>query len=386
MNIGTVFGGPIIVMKKKRKNTLKKWAGRLHLWLGLITGIIVFIVAVTGCIYVFHDEIKDMVYDWRTVEVQDKAYMAPSQIRKNVSDRFPGATNDFLIYAGKDRPVAVYGTYEKDPYYFYYDPYSGKFLYAQNFREDFFEIIKAIHMYLLLPTAIGKQVVGISTLIFILMMVTGIILWWPKKLKNFRKNLKIKWKARWRRVNYDLHGISGFYIHILAIIIAITGLNFSYEWVSDGIKFAGNLGHEYDSDEVMEHVEPEEETVKNAVDIAFFRTMELKPGEDMYFVWDLGEGHSIATGTYPNSLNYDHQSNFYFHPDTAELLQTHYYDEKSNGMKLQEMSYGIHTGQYFGMAGKIIAFIASLFVAALPVTGFIVWYGRKNRKKHLFKV
>ncbi|GAA6771796.1 PepSY domain-containing protein [Flavobacterium sp. CGRL2] len=45
------------------------------------------------------------------------------------------------------------------------------------------------------------------------------------------------------------------------------------------------------------------------------------------------------------------------------------------------MNYGIHTGQILDLPGKIIAFIASLFAAALPVTGFIIWYGRKYKRK-----
>lgn len=370
-------------MKKKKKNTLKKWAGRIHLWLGLLTGIIVFIVAVTGCIYVFHDEIKDALYDYRFVEEKDMAFLPPSKIKEKVQDRYPGATDDFVLYTGKDRPVAVYGVHEEVPYYFYLNPYTGEFLYEQNFTEDFFEIIKSLHMYLLLPEDIGRQVVGVSTLIFILMMITGIILWWPKKIKKLRNSLKIKWDARWRRVNYDLHQVSGFYLHILAIIVAITGLYFSYEWVSDGIYYVGNLGEKVESDQHVENIEQKSRISENPIDIAFFQTVEMMPNNDMYFVWTEGDDHPVVTGVYPESLDYDHQSNFYFHPQTAELLQTQAYNTKSTGLKLQEMSYGIHTGQFFGMPGKIIAFILSIFVASLPVTGFIVWWGRKNRMKHL---
>lgn len=368
---------------KRKNNNLKKWAGRIHLWLGLITGIIVFIVAITGSIYVFHDEIKDVVFDYRFVEEQKTGFLPPSEIKEVVQENYPGTTDDFVLYSGKDRPVAIYGLFEETPYYFYVDPYTGEFLYAQNFTKDFFEIVKSLHMYLLLPQEIGRQVVGISTLIFILMMITGIILWWPRKLKNLKKSLNIKWGARWRRLNYDLHNISGFYIHILAIIVAITGLNFSYEWVSDGIYYVGNLGEQVEADEHIDRINQMPEISANPIDVAFSETMKLEPGNDMYFVWTEGNDHPIVTGTYPESLDYDHQSNYYFHPQTAELLQEQTYESKSTGMKLQEMSYGIHTGQYFGMTGKIVAFILSLFVASLPVTGFIVWWGRKNRMKHL---
>ncbi|MDR5590724.1 PepSY-associated TM helix domain-containing protein [Christiangramia sp. SM2212] len=369
--------------KNKNKKLLKKWAGRLHLWLGLLTGLIVLIVALTGCIYVFHDEIKDALYDYRFVEEQKVDYLPPSEIKNIVQENYPGTTDDFVLYVGKDRPVAVYGVHEETLYYYYLNPYTGEFLYAQDFTKDFFEIVKALHMYLLLPQDIGRQVVGVSTIIFILMLITGIILWWPKKLKNLKKSLKIKWNARWRRLNYDLHNISGFYLHILALIVAITGLYFSYDWVKSGIYFVGNLGEDVQTDHHIEDIEQKERIPEEPIDIAFFETIKLAPENEMYFVWTEGDDHPVVTGAYPESLDYDHQANYYFHPQTAELLQEQTYASKSTGMKLQEMSYGIHTGQYFGLTGKIIAFILSLFVASLPISGFVIWWGRKNRMKHL---
>ncbi|MCM8568265.1 PepSY domain-containing protein [Gramella jeungdoensis] len=370
-------------MKNRKKHSIKKWAGRLHLWLGLITGLVVFIVAITGCIYVFQDEIKDLVHDWRKVEPEKRSFIEPSQLRIAVKEHYPDASNNFVIYAGRDRPAAVYSADGEKQYYFHFNPYSGEFLHAQDFDTDFFDIIRNLHMYLLLPEKLGRQVVGISTIIFLLMLITGIILWWPRKLKNLKNALKVKWNARWRRLNYDLHNVSGFDIHLLAIIIAVTGLYFSYEWVSDGLYELGNLGKDYKSDKVVTKVLPRTKVSGNPIDLAFYESMELLPGQDMYFVWDNGEKAPITTGAYPESLDFDHQTNFYFHPQTAELLQTHFYSEKSPGMKLQEMSYGLHTGQYLGLAGKILAFIASLFIASLPVTGFLVWWGRKNRMEHL---
>ena len=369
---------------KKSKNLWKLWAGRIHLWLGLLTGIIVFIVAVTGCIYVFHDEIKDVVYDWRKVEVENKQFVAPSELKRNIAEKFPQASSDFLLYPGRDRPAMVFGRSEGEEFYFYLNPYSGEFLAFQNLHENFFDIVLHLHMYLLLPEDIGKQVIGISTIIFVIMLITGVILWWPKKLKNLRRSLKIKWNSRWRRLNYDLHNISGIYLHLLALVIAITGLTFSYEWVDESVYYLGNLGTSPSSDQVITRIDAiSEETSENPLDKAFYKSLELTPEDEMHFVWLQAKNSPIVAGSYPKALHYDHQSNFYYHPKTGKLLQEQYYTDKSSGLKLQEMNYGLHTGQYFGMVGKIIVFLASLFVAALPITGFMIWWGRKNRVKHL---
>jgi len=45
------------------------------------------------------------------------------------------------------------------------------------------------------------------------------------------------------------------------------------------------------------------------------------------------------------------------------------------------MNYDIHVGAIAGMPGKIIAFLASLLSASLPVTGFIIWWDREKRKR-----
>ncbi|WP_255702679.1 PepSY domain-containing protein [Antarcticibacterium sp. 1MA-6-2] len=208
--------------EKRKYSKLKKWAGKLHLWLGLASGIIVFIVAVTGCIFVFHDEIKDITQDWRKIPSQESAFVLPSVIQQKVKKRFPDADVSMVIYQDRERPGHIFTILNEVPHNIYFNPYTGDLLKIQNLNNDFFTIIQDLHMHLLLPEKIGKQVVGVSTLIFIVMLFTGIILWWPKQKKSFRKNLKVKWDARWRRKNYDLHKSTGVYLSIFAMFLAIT--------------------------------------------------------------------------------------------------------------------------------------------------------------------
>ncbi|GGW95084.1 PepSY-associated TM helix domain-containing protein [Salegentibacter mishustinae] len=365
---------------KKKNNSFKKFIAKLHLWLGLGSGLIVFIVAVTGCIFVFHDEIKDITRDYRKVTPEASAYVAPSNLQKKTKSLFPEAQPGMVVYQGSDRSAFVYTLINEVPYHIYFNPYSAEFLQKENLENDFFLIVEDLHMHLWLPPEIGKQVIGISTLIFIFMLVSGIILWWPKKRKNLKKRLKIKWNAKWRRLNYDWHSVTGLYISLIALFVAITGLSFSYEWMNHGLYDLANLWQEKPEDQLNIQIESANYS-EAAMDIALAETLKLKPGDEMFFVWEQGGSAPITTGSYPDALDYDHQSNFYFHPETGALLKDHDYSSKSAGMKLQEMTYGLHTGQYFGLIGKIIAFFASLFVAALPVTGFMIWFGRRNKKQ-----
>ena len=86
-------------LKSKSKSRFSKINAWLHLWLGLASGIIVVIVSLTGCIYVFETEIKDFIEDWRFVKPQKEAFLLPSQLvsiaDKKMKDK--KATSDIKI-------------------------------------------------------------------------------------------------------------------------------------------------------------------------------------------------------------------------------------------------------------------------------------------------
>ncbi|WP_281634515.1 PepSY-associated TM helix domain-containing protein [Flavobacterium luteolum] len=357
----------------------------LHKWLGLISGLIVFIVCITGCIFCFHDEIKDITRkEWRFVEPQNKPFLLPSQLQEKAKEAVPENKASMVAYYGKNRSAIVYTYSDTENLYLYFNPYTGQYLKTENPKTDFFIIVEYIHLYLLLPDYIGKHIIGGATIIFILLLISGIIQWWPKRKSDIKRSFTIKWNAKWRRVNYDWHNTTGFYISIIALILAITGLTFTYEWVGDGIYKSFNLG----GDKAAETKTPVIDTTAfkinsvSAIDKAFAQTLKLQPKAEMFFVMIPQQKDAIvSTGAYPHALRYDQQNNYYFHPSSGKLLQSQPFDKKSLGLQIVEMNYGIHTGQVLDLPGKIIAFIVSLIAAALPVSGFIIWFGRNRKSK-----
>ncbi|MWB95909.1 PepSY domain-containing protein [Flavobacterium sp. GA093] len=355
----------------------------IHKWLGLISGLIVFIVSVTGCLFCFHDEIKDITRkEWRLVEPQNRPFLMPSVLQEKAKKVAPENKQSMVSYYGKERSAVVYTYSDTENLYLYFNPYTGEYLKSENPKYDFFIIVEYIHLYLLLPDYIGKHIIGGATIIFILLLISGIIQWWPKRKNDLKRVFTIKWSAKWRRVNYDWHNTSGFYISIIAVIIAISGLTFTYEWVGDGIYKAFNFG----GDKAVEIKAPVIDTTKFdkntsiAIDRAFIATMKQQPKSEMFYVMlPQQKGDIINTGAYPHALRFDHQSNYFFHPNDGKLIESQPYDKKSLGLQVVEMNYGIHTGQILNLPGKIIAFIVSLIAAALPVTGFIIWYGRRKK-------
>ena len=80
-------------------------------------------------------------------------------------------------------------------------------------------------------------------------------------------------------------------------------------------------------------------------------------------------------------MHYYHRDDYAFHPVSGHVLQARFHAGKSNGGKLSDMNYDLHTGQLLGLGGKIVAFLASLISASLPITGTVLWWGRRQKSK-----
>lgn len=358
-----------------------------HRWLGFISGLVVFIVSITGCIFCFQDEIQDAMYSYRTVENTGKPYVQPTQLIAEVKRAFPKASPDYIYYFGTERPAGVLANTGKDGFeYVFLNPYTGKITYHEKPQTNFFIIVEYIHLYLLLPPAIGKWVVGVAVIIFVVLMITGIILWWPKRKTDRKRSFTIKWGGRWRRVNYDLHNVLGFYATTIALILAITGLAIAFEPVSKTIYNVANLGK---VDYKTEVTEPKSDSLKRAgvapqpvIDLAFAYARKTVPQAEMFLIHnDPVASGAIGVGAYAKSMHYSHATGFEFDKYNGKLLKAYIYEKKSAGLKLNEMNYDIHVGQIFGLTTKIIAFLASLICASLPITGFIIWLGKRKKAK-----
>ncbi|MEM0940813.1 MAG: PepSY-associated TM helix domain-containing protein [Bacteroidota bacterium] len=68
---------------------------------------------------------------------------------------------------------------------------------------------------------------------------------------------------------------------------------------------------------------------------------------------------------------------------SRSLLKVNYWDEQNGGERIMRLNYPIHLGLIGGLPKKILAFIASLVGVSLPVTGFLIWYGRNKKKRRL---
>ena len=368
---------------------LKKTIGKIHLWLGLASGLIVFIIAITGCIYAFQDEIQNLTQSYRFVEAQSKPFLLPSRIREIADKQLPGKHIHAVLYQGQDRAAkAIYYSFDEHYYDFVYvNQYTGEVLKVKDEYADFFRIVLDGHFYLWLPPDIGQPVIASATLIFLVMLITGLFLWWKRKKAKDNQKFKIKWSARWRRKNYDLHSVLGFYITWIAIIFAVTGLVWGFEWFRDGLYTATSGGKKF-----VDYQSPPSDTAAitsmeiPAIDKVYLKMVAEYPNAEWIEVHPPENAQaSIAANANPDASTYWKIDYRYFDQYTLKELPVNHiwgrYPGASGADRLMRLNYDIHTGGIMGLSGKFLAFCASLIVASLPVTGFLIWWGRRKKDK-----
>lgn len=386
----------VLLMKRKRKP--KYLVGKIHLWLGLGSGLIVFIVAITGCLFVFQKEISDICYrktffivPQQTAplplsRLQQAAQQAlgPQQPLNSITTyRDPSRAWEFMAYSMNDSAVTYFGAAR----YFrsvFINPYTGAVTGFRDYRTDFFTIVKYLHWSLLLNTPYGQPIVGWATIIFTVMLVTGMILWWPKKWnKASRKTrLTIKTDARIKRLVYDLHNVLGFYIFIPVLLIALTGMVWAFSWFR-AVVYVTASGSTKPPAVVPVASIPA--TVTGVpIDAAYAAVMVQYPDAPRIGINPAaGKEGTIYVYAYGDKETYYQYDALQFDQYSGQLLHRERSGDKNAGERLIGMNYDIHVGAIGGIAGKIIAFLASLVAASLPVTGFCIWWGRgkKDNKK-----
>lgn len=369
--------------------SVKKLIGKVHLVLGLASGLIVLFLGITGCILAFELEIRSLTEPYQEVAVQDKPYLPPSALKALADTVMQSGKTLGITYPGKGK-AAIAAYYDEKNYELaYLNPYTGQVLKHKDMTRDFFRIIIDGHFYLWLPHHIGQPIVATSTLVFLILMITGLVLWWPRNKAARRQRFTIKWSARWRRKNYDLHNVLGFYMTWIAIFIAVTGLVFGFQWFARSLYFVTSGG-----DAMVDHQHPVSDSTQS---VATFNMADRlweehkndaqeKESLGVYFASLPGDPIEVVVNHRPGTY---YNSDFYHYDQYSgkELPATGSYAGKYADAKLADkivrMNYDIHVGAVLGLPGKLLAFFASLIAASLPVTGFCIWWGRRKKNKNV---
>lgn len=365
----------------------KKSIGKIHLWLGLASGLVVFIVALTGSILVFEDEIDQFInpefykvsaigYSKKPIDYTITALQEHYSIEKILR---------IYTFDDPERTIQIMGKdNEGQTQFFSINPYTGKVLGSAMQNSRFFSVVLDLHRHLLIDD-IGKLITGCSCLLFVLILISGFFLWWPKKIKNLKQRLTVKWTASFKRVNWDFHSTFGFYSCFFLLVIALTGLTWSFEWFENGIYYLADGTAKKTSTKVENPTKKDPQVDKTLFYQGILRaTDSIYPYKgDIQIRMPSDTINSILVLKANLEKNIRNQSSIaFFDKYTGKNIQVKPYESFTQGDKIRRIIFPIHTGSIYGNPTKIIAFLVSLFAATSPITGLLIWLGRKNKNKN----
>jgi uncharacterized iron-regulated membrane protein len=391
------------IFRKRRKNeTFFKYLMWIsHFWLGILSSIVVFVVCFTGCLYAFKNQITE-IYNRDKVFVK-KVSNAKKFSADNVQNQF--LKNHKKITAltiSNDEGRSVSVSYEENgvAQTTFFNQYTGEELgVVDTSLNVFFETVLDLHKNLSMGN-VGRQILGAGVLIFVFLLFSGFVLWLPKRIRNLKQSLTVKWNARFQRLNYDLHNTLGFYTFLLLFFIAITGLYVTYPWVKNilivslgGESISSINAENKDSDDAFagllsdmiqkQNEKKEEQKVKISLDEILKKaddvlpynavtTIELPNKENPRFVVSKINTTHFLGMMLPDEVTFD---------KNGELKTKDLFLDKPLNEQFTALVKPLHTGEIMGLPSIILYFIVCLIGCSLPVTGIVIWWHRLQKQK-----
>lgn len=375
---------------------MKVFFRRIHLYLSLAAGLVILVCCLTGALLVFEKDLQMALNKKRYYVEAGGAKLQADQLIQTVKTNFTNAKiNGVKIYEDPARSAEVSITLPKKPEVkkrgqsaerqpgltIFINPYTGQILEKYNYRETWFYQVFALHRWLLGgDKSIGKYLVGISTFIFLFILLTGIILWWPRTKNILKQRLKIKWSAGWKRINHDMHLVFGFYSAIFLFIFAFTGLAWSFEWFNNGI-------YKVTNSPLKAPPPPESVYVADAkqisLDAALATAKKIRNQVEFYSVsLPKDSAAAVVVTTLPKQPLHESATDaLYLDQYSGKVIGQLDFKDRSLGTRVRSTFKPVHTGSIWGTPSKLIAFIVCLFGVTFPITGTIMWINRTRKKK-----
>jgi uncharacterized iron-regulated membrane protein len=425
-------------MKQRQNHSawpkLRKLFNDIHLWLGLASGIVVLLICLSGTVYVFNTEIKEL----SAPELYHVSYKAGAEklsaeklidavkretVGKVLSVKIPADPGRSYVLTvkmpeegkpggmnDKNKPDGGGGAKDKAKgekagppsrgIQYMVDPYTGKILGSgkdKNGLTDFMQIMFSLHRWLLLDRIeepligelpnrkLGSYITGTATILFTLGVITGIVIWFPRRIQSWKQGLKIKWDANWKRINHDLHNSLGFYSCIFLFLMGITGPQWSFEWYRNGLR--KSLGT-YQSEDALKPETPKSDIasiqgVKSVLLADYIQSADklLDYEGDLLISLPADSADAVLVNKSKTGFFAPVASDkIYLDQYTSVLIKSEIFSEKPLNERVSASIKALHVGDVYGKLSKIIYFLACLIATSLPVTGTLIWINKMKKR------
>ncbi len=356
----------------------------MHLYLGLISGLVVVIVSLSGALYVFEEEGREICqHAYFHVAKTGAEQLSLQQLTDTIKKYHPRETITNVSF--KEKADAAYIISTKSRKLISINPYTGEIIGIREVKADFFNVVLDLHRTLLLGKT-GKEIVKWNVLIFFVMCLSGLFLWWPKQKRFWARAMRINFKTKnWKRLNWDLHSVLGFYAVLVLVVIAFTGMFFAFDTVKDAIRLLTGqpLAGKEMKRKTMSPLTRQPDSKTGVADNAYRYMTRQYPGATETLILFPADNASPLRVT----MRYDYrfvrkQNTLFVEPSTGKRIKEELYKNYTAYDKFARANYDLHTGRIraLGMGSKLLYFMAAMVAASLPVTGFLLWWGRKKKR------
>ncbi|MEM7453204.1 MAG: PepSY domain-containing protein [Planctomycetota bacterium] len=362
--------------------TLNRIIWRWHFWAGLIAAPVLIVMSITGAIYIFKPDIEPLLHP----ELYNHESAAPACTLQEQLD-------SAVAYAGNGWHVSVVEISEKHPdttAFFLSDEENnhkrlrvsvhGAECLGEVPRTGFFPTVLSIHRRMMAGT-IGRVLVELTTSWCLILVTSGIVLWWPGRFKRVWRALVPRFRSKKRYVVVrDSHVMPGTWIMPIAFVIALTGLLYSVLWGTSFLLIGFSSGSfDIVVNPPLSTTQPPEGVGQISVDT----------------VMELAEAHEMPLSRISIELPHDDRAAFAFKSGGeygASVSQVLFIDQYSGNVIEQkrlsqlpvmaqwtQWNYPLHVGSVLGWVSKILWLIACVILCVLPVTGVWMWLLRRRR-------
>lgn len=336
----------------------------LHRWAGLVAGLIILVLSITGCALVFQDDIDRLLNRDLTVVSPGPSTVSLQTAVDAVRAAYPSETPTGLILPEKPHHALVVAL--DSGLNAGVDQYSGRVLGARGRLSGFARELRRFHKSLLAgPT--GQTIVGAVTSLTLLMAISGVILWWPRRI------LGVKSGRSWRRMNWDLHNILGFYSAAFLVVMCASGVMITFAEQTDPLVLRLNSAPPGKrapvASTVLEGAMPigPDEALRlgrSALQGAFVARMSLPPPGTAPYRLQL---------KFPEDRTPGGRSSVALDQYTGQILDVENSRSAGLGTMILNFKATIHTGEVFGAPSEALAFLVSLMLGGQVFTGFLIW-------------
>ncbi|MGG2063379.1 PepSY-associated TM helix domain-containing protein [Bacillus sp. S14(2024)] len=381
-----------------KAQSLYRAVWRWHFYAGIIFAPFVILLAITGIIYLFKPQIENVMYkDYYYVQAGQEKMTTEKQIEA-VKKAYPDASiTRYKPSFAADRSAEVGITDKNRAMTVFVNPYNGKILGNLKNDEKFMNEVERLHGKLMIGT-VGDRIVEMAACWAMILLITGLYLWWPRNRKSIFGTLIPRFFKGKRIMLRDLHSVPAFWFSLFVSIFILTGLPWSGLWGDFINRIAttthtgyptglwdGNLPNSTVPSKDIAKVPWAAENLpvpESKVDAAPLSVEQIMKIADENKV---GKGYSITfpkgeKGVYTVTVS----------PDKPEGQATLHIDQysgkvladlrfKDYGILAKAISIGValHEGHYFGLANQLLDLIICLGLIGISLTGVMMWWKRK---------